>query len=148
MAVRRDLNGLGDLKKALEDLGSEVSTRVGRAANRKAARRLMDRLIAVAPEGNRRSPSSKQYGKLRDNLRLRSVKGRTKGRIKHQVTTGHAFWGAFYELGTAKQPARPWWRPAIESIQPELVDIQIEELSRGIDRAARRLARKAKPRKS
>lgn len=146
MAVRRDLEGLSDLKKALEDLGTEVSTRVGRAANRKAARRLVDRLIAVAPEGVRQSPASKRYGKLRDNLRVKAVKGRTKGRIKHQVTTGHAFWGAFYEMGTAKQRPRPWWRPAVENIQAELVDIQIEELSRGIDRAARRLARKAKPR--
>jgi HK97 gp10 family phage protein len=143
-ATRRDLHGLAELKTALEALGVEVATKTGVAANRRAAKRLLDRLVAVAPEGDRQSPASKTYGRLRVNLRLRRVRGRTQGRIKHQVSTGNAFWGMFYELGTAKQRPRPWFRPAVDSLSGELANIQIEELSRGIDRAARRLAKRAK----
>lgn len=143
-STRRALNGVPELRAALEALGTEVATKIGVAANRRAAKRLLDMLDAVAPEapeGAQQSPSSKAYGKLRVNLKLRRVKGRTAGRIIHRVDTGNAFWGMFYELGTAKQRARPWMRPAAENLSGELADIQLQELRAGIERAARRLAR-------
>ena len=143
-SLRRDLHGLADLKAALIGLGTEVATKTGVAANRRAAKRLLDRLVAVAPQGKKQSPSSKRYGSLRTNLRMRRVKGRTQGRIKHQVSTGNAFWALMYEQGTSRQAARPWMQPAVESISGELVEIQIEELRTGIERAARRLAKRSK----
>ena len=117
------------------------------------ATRLLARLVATAPyrEGvstvkKRRLQSGAaaqyDYGHLRDNLRVRRVKGRVQGRIIFQVTTGNAFWARFYEFGTATQRARPWMRPQTEMLSDELVTIQCEELRAGIEAAARKQARK------
>lgn len=146
--------GLRQMKAAFEQLGTEVATRIGVAANRRAANRLKARFIEAAPYSERKSTVKYRklkrgtvvetdYGHLRDNLKVRRVTVRTKGRISFQVSTGNAFWGYFLEFGTAKMQARPWMRPTSEAASSEILALQKEELAAGIQRALRRLERQA-----
>ncbi len=142
---RRAIESAKAFARDLELLGIEVATRIGVRANRKAAVRLMDRLVAVVPE-NPEGPTKKYktlksgetrsyfYGSARENIRVRRVKARKQGHIVMQVTAGNAFWLTFYEFGTVTQPARPFWRRHAESLRDELVTIQLDELRAGIDK--------------
>lgn len=146
------LEGAKELDQMLASLGTEVATKIGVAAARASAREARDALIRAAPY----DPSyrlkyyrSKKtgvvrksyYGHLRDNIRSRRVKARTKGYVGYDVTTGRAFWGYFLEVGTAKMRARPWARPAIARIVGRLMDVQVDVLTRGISKAAKRARR-------
>src|SRR5688572_3459569 len=130
------MEGVAELKTALTELGTEVATKVGVTANRKAAIVARDALIDAAPYSEEQSPGSKQFGHLRDNIRVRKVPANRATRIRHIVTTGRAFWGRLVELGTALISAKPWWRPTIEQLHQDLFNAQGDELRKGIERAA------------
>jgi HK97 gp10 family phage protein len=53
-----------------------------------------------------------------------------------------AFYWRFLEFGTSKMAARPFFRPAIDTVSPQLVHIVGEQLQAGIDRAAKKLGAK------
>lgn len=142
MAYRRtQMQGVAELKAALNGLGVEVATKTGVAANRRAALVARDALVEAAPYADEQSPSSKAYGHLKTNIRVRKVPANRATRIRHIIDTGAAFWGRFVELGTALMSAHPWWRPTIDRVEGAMFTAQIDELQKGIDRAARRLAR-------
>lgn len=142
--ARVQLDGIAELKAALEALGTDVATKTGVVANRKAAQQFRDHLRQTAPASAKATAQNQQYGTLRENIRAGRRKARKQGNIVHSVTIGKAFWGFFQEFGTAKMPARPWMRPAFEAMAPQLLQTQITNLREGIDKAARRLARKRK----
>jgi HK97 gp10 family phage protein len=137
------LQGIGELKRDLAALGDEVATRIGRRADRKAA-------DALAEEVRRRAPhrpgvqlkNGKDYGDLKDNIRVRLRRARKEFHITYTVDVGQAFWAFFLEFGTATQAAQPFMRPAFEVTVGKLQDIQIEELRAGITRAAKRIRNK------
>jgi HK97 gp10 family phage protein len=136
------LQGIGELKRDLAALGNEVATKVGRTADRKAAQ-------ALAEEVRRRAPylpgvqlkNGRDYGDLKDNIRVRLQRARKEFTITYTVDVGRAFWAFFLEFGTATAAARPFMRPAFEVTVGRLQDIQLEELRTGITRAAKRIAR-------
>jgi len=134
---RVKLEGVAELKAALEALGPEVATKVGAGADRKAAVLLQNHLIEQAPVGPGRHPE----GHLRDNIRVRKQKARQPYTIRYIVNTGKAFWGAFQERGTAKMAARPWMGPTFDAAVPNLISEQVDGLKTGIERTAKRLAR-------
>lgn len=136
-----NLEGLTELKAALEALGTEVATKVGVKANRKAAIALRDKVKAAAPYLETGSKMAEKYGHLRDNIRVGRRKAFKQGMIVHTVNTGRAFWGMFVELGTVKMPPRPWFRPVFEAEADKLIEVQISELNDGIEKAARKLAK-------
>lgn len=138
MAERVKLEGVAELKRALEELGKEVSTRIGRRANRAAAKVVEKAVVAAAPVG--RDPASK-YGRLRDNIRITKRKTTKATEIRHIVHTGNAFWGRYLEFGTVKMSATPFFRRAWEGVQNEAVATQITVLRAGIEREAKRLAK-------
>lgn len=140
--IRAKIEGLADIKAAFEGLGTEVSTKIGVAADRKAAQEFRDVLKDTAPYDPR--PKAREYGHLRENIRISRRRARRQGNIVFWVTTGHAFWGMFLELGTKKMPKHPWMLPAFDVVKERLVSVQIDELRTGIDRAAKRLARRVK----
>lgn len=47
------------------------------------------------------------------------------------------FWGAFVELGTEKQPAHPFLRPAFDESEGQIVDVIAGELRKSIERLAK-----------
>ena len=143
IAERRALESAKAHSRALAMLGTEVATKVGVAANRRAAIKLRDALVAAAPvdSSGKQSPASKRFGRLRTNIRQRRDKARKQHHIVHIVTIGAAFWGWLVERGTAKMRARPWYRPTVEREGPAMLAAQVDELRKGIERAARKAAR-------
>lgn len=70
----------------------------------------------AAPVGDIQSPASQKYGKLKSNIKLRQLKQRSpKDTPAVMVHTGNAFWAKFLELGTRRQAAKPWMRPAVDA---------------------------------
>lgn len=141
------LQGIPELRAALEAIGTEVATKVGRRADRLAANKMAAVMKATAPvsDGNQ-SPGSKKYGRLKDNIRVRLARARKEGVIVYNVTAGRAFWGFFQEFGTKNMPARPWMRPAFDTTVQAAIDTQINELLGGIETTAKRAARLKGPR--
>ena len=148
------LHGVAELKAALAELSDEVATKIGVAADRKAARLMAAEMVAIAPynpSGSIRSRTSKKgvktrtdYGHLRDNIRVRRARAKTDGKIVFTINTGNAFWGYFLEFGTVKMPPHPFMRPAFDATREAAVNVQIEELKTGIERVAKRV-KKGRP---
>jgi HK97 gp10 family phage protein len=134
------LEGVAELRANLDALGNEVATKVGRAADRKAARAFAETLKLVAPHrpGVQLKRGS-DYGNLRDNIRVRLARARKDYTITYNVDTGRAFWAFFLEYGTRNMPARPFMRPAFDAAARLLIEVQQAELRAGIERAAKRL---------
>lgn len=152
------LEGAKELDAQLTALGVEVAGKLGVAATRKASKALQAELIASAPY-NPKGPTPKvytakdgdvrrtDYGHLRDNLRVRRVKADKPFVIRFQVTTGRAFWGSFLEWGTVRMGAKPWARPTFDRMHKTLMDVVMQTLRVGVDRAAKRAARGIRPRR-
>lgn len=143
--MRMELQGARELERALEDLGKQVATRIGRKAVRDSAQLLQAALILQAPYlPGLRPKRSAQYGHLRDNLKVVTVRAKKPGLLLYRVSTGDAFWGNFLEFGTVSLTARPWMSPTVDREKTAIVNKQVEALGVGIEKAARRAARKAK----
>lgn len=150
--IRVKMEGVAELKAALEELGEVTATKVGVRANREAAVELRDNLQAVAPydptfrkkywRTKDGSVSTAYYGHLKDAIRVRKVKARNANTIVHIVSTGDGFWGSFQEFGTVKMAARPWFRPLVDANYQRIFKLQTSKLGDGIEREARRIARK------
>lgn len=138
--IRVKMEGVAELKAALEELGDVTATKVGVRANREAAAELRMNLAAVAPYDS--TKDNKKYGHLRDAIRVRKVKSRTANTIVHIVSTGVAFWGSMQEFGTVKMAARPWWRPLVDANYERIFKLQTDKLGAGIEREAKRIANK------
>jgi len=134
------LEGVTELKKALAILGTDVATKEGRRANRRAASLMAQVMKDTAPVGDEesRSPGSKKYGRLRDNIKVRLAKSRKATAVVFNITTGRAFWGFFQEFGTVKMPANPWMRTAFDASVRAAQTAQIDELKKGVERAAKK----------
>ena len=143
------LEGVAELKAALAELSDEVATKIGVAADRKAARLMAAEMAAIAPynpKGSIRSRTSKKgivtktdYGHLRDNIRVRRARATSEGKIVFNINAGNAFWGYFLEFGTVKMSPHPFMRPAFDATREGAINVQIEELKTGIERVAKRV---------
>lgn len=78
---------------------------------------------------------AQKYADNKTNRRL----GRVGGSYK---TYGPLFYARFLEFGTSKMTAKPFLTPAFEAAKPELPNIFKTEMTRAIDEAVQRLARK------
>ncbi len=144
------VEGVEDLRKALAELG-DGATKAGRAGLRAQATAVRNELRAAAPVGTgptvrkRRLKSGAtaqaDYGRLKDNIRVREEKATTDNTLVMMVTTGRAFWGAFQEFGTVNMPARPWFRPVWDRMEGVVQDQLAARLRKAIDAAARRRAK-------
>ena len=112
MAKSIDIRVLGDqaLERKLKRLVPKLQKKILRKAMRKAIRPVLAAAKEKVPVDT---------GALRDSLKIRAIKPR-RGRFGVGVVTGKdlfkgdQFYGAFVELGTKKQPARPFLRPALK----------------------------------
>ena len=149
------LEGVAELKAALAELSNEVATKIGVAADRKAAKAMAAVMVSIAPFAARASTmkywktkkngtQQANYGHLRDNIRVRRVRAKTDNHIVYRIDTKNAFWGYFLEYGTVNMHARPFMRPAFDAFREQAINIQIGELRAGIERVAKRV-KKGRP---
>lgn len=162
------LQGLDGLLDALKALPAEIGAKGGgpaRVALAKATRIIRDQAIANAPRDTGllqeniimhrdRKPhlagAAEHYsvGVRRKSRRYANTKrNKGKGRVgKTYFVEGSAYYWQFIEFGFTRNgvtyPPRPFLRPAFESRKEEAMDTIVTELRAGLDRAARKLARK------
>lgn len=138
------LRGFDGLAKELDALANDKALSAGQVAVTKAARHF-GRVIkpkiprSTKTQRSRRNKDGSQvisdYGHWQDQVRVKGTrKFRGRGFARAQVNFGDAFWSAFYEFGTARQPARPLIRPAFDAEEETMIVIIGESLAKGIEK--------------
>lgn len=145
------MEGFRELEKALKALGPEVATKAGNEGARKATNVMRDAVKKNAPRGTQPtkrtwrnkdgSQGSADYGRLHQNIKTRKQRAKKAHTIRYVVTTGNAFWGRFSEFGTEHEPARPWFKPAVDQIAGQVASAIQTELAKATDKAARKRRR-------
>jgi hypothetical protein len=148
------LRGVDELKRTLAALNAESATKAGTVATREGAKIVKEAFVAAAPVGTERTIRTRttkkgkkvkaDYGRLRDNITIRKVRGTNQHQIKFAVGVGDAFWGMFLEFGTRFMAARPWMRPAFDAAASRVIDQIGSLLGKGIEREGKRLFRKGR----
>ena len=166
MKLRFKTQGFKELSQTLRGLSDDVRKRVLKRAARAGG-------LVVEEEAKRNAPVLKKAdprriaGTLKKNIRTVSVKDKSidgaavkvhvrklsrKAISAFKGKTGKSsaenpddpFYARFVEYGTSKMSAQPFLRPALMTKRAEAVNAMRNEVKRGIDREARRRARKAK----
>jgi HK97 gp10 family phage protein len=142
MFQRSTVEGAKELDEALAELDKQVATRLGMTAVRASGLEGKRMMIEAAPyRPGERLHRGRDYGHLRDNIRVRKSRSQKPNYVVYEITTGRAFWGNFLEFGTVKMSPRPWARPTVDRMPGPLVTIQIDVLRRGIERIAAKAAK-------
>lgn len=135
------VEGFKELEAALRRLPEDIAGKVLRQALRKSVQTMAEEARAKAPRSDRPGPR----GHMADSIAVRNLKG-VEGDADIEVhlsigpDTNH-FYGLFAEFGTVHQPARPFMRPAFDENAEKTLTQLSNELGKGIERAARKLAK-------
>ncbi len=122
MSYRLDWSGLAGIEKDLQLLSKAETKQVIRQANRAGATVFRDAVRDDAPEDK---------GILKKNVVVTGVKGDTSAGV---IVKNKAFYWRFSELGTSKEAAIPFIRPAFDSNQDQAADAVIEKMMEAIDK--------------
>lgn len=71
---------------------------------------IVEAVSAAAPRGAQRSQASRRYGPLHSAVRA----------VERGVTFGDAFYWRFIEYGTSRMPPRPFVKPTIKRLRPQM----------------------------
>lgn len=136
------VTGLSDARAILKKLPQNVQRRVLRQATRAGASVLRLAVRRAAPIGDQPSALADKFGPLKTNIRvIRLKRGIPKDQAEYRVDTGDSPQGFWREFGTSRQPAQPWFRPAVDSAWDKAVARIKERLARGVEREAVKLAK-------
>lgn len=165
MANHLTINGLAPTIQNLRSLPADIGGKGGgplRGALFAATRIIRDEAVTLAPIGT----GTPNPGNLRRNIfiyRDRNPRGSTgaaeryiisvrtgrKGLKRFKVsgslralTGGDAWYWFWVEFGTSKQPAKPFMRPAFESMKRRALIVFGRELRIGVSKVAKRAARR------
>lgn len=140
MKVSTRVRGFKELDAVLKELPPAMQKSVLAPAVAAGARVMRREIKAATPVGADPSEASQTYGRARDNVVISRLRRLRRAVAGYRVSMGRAFWMTWYEFGTSRQPARPFFRPAVERATSEAVKAMRDALARGLERAARRLA--------
>jgi HK97 gp10 family phage protein len=138
--------GFADLEEALKAMGADVATKIGRAANRKAASVIGKAVKEAAPVGPRPdgyqskfkrkdgSRGTRTHGKLKTNLKIKNGRVASSTKVKHIIHTGNAFHALMVEKGTVHMQPKPWFKPALDAAAPAAIEAIKTTLARRIKR--------------
>lgn len=140
MQLKPELHGFNEFEKLLTQLPQNVAKRVLQNAVTGSLREVRKDVKQAAPAHlDDQSPASKLYGSLRQNIRVIRLRYTGKNERSARIDTGKAFWGFFYEKGTSRQPARPWFLPTITRVQDRIFKTLGIKIGAGIEKEAARL---------
>lgn len=150
------LEGLKALQAQLEELGSVGGQKVLARVARKAFVPVLEAAKAKAPvdtgllrEAIKLGVAKPKSGRAVVAVGLVITKGKhgklrkhmTKAARKQSIATDPSARWHFVEKGTAKMPAKPFLRPALEENEARVVETFRDELDKAIKRALKRKAR-------
>jgi len=134
-------DGFKNFTKMLQELPTNVQKKVLQQAVNAAIKEGSSKVKAAAPKSDpdHRSAASREYGHLKSNIEVRTVKRPRPAQKGARIDTGDAFWGNFYELGTRYQAAKPWFGPAFQSAVSSMLTMLSDKLASGIEKEAQKL---------
>jgi HK97 gp10 family phage protein len=141
MKFEGKVGGFKEMDALLKQLPQRVENKVLQKATLDTMRSIVKYMRGRAPKDiDERSPASKKYGRLSQNVKAKASKrDRKKGQRGAYITTGRAFWGFFYEKGTRHQPARPWFLPAFETVKDLVLKRFADKMREGITKEVEKL---------
>lgn len=144
MRFEMKLEGTRELDSLLARLPERLEKRVMQNAVSGAARVAARDIRKAAPRGEPpRSAASERYKPLHKNIRVRAIRGIKAPGVKGaRISTGDAFWGLFYELGTRFQPARPWFGPAFDGARNKALSELIVRIRKGVHKEVQKLKKR------
>jgi HK97 gp10 family phage protein len=142
MRTARRIEGLRELEAALANLPKATGKSVLRRVLRKAATPIEDSAEANAPTLTGGLQSRIVTGTRLTRRQAQMVKREGKSDAEIHVGTADPA-GIQTEFGNAHQAAEPWLRPAWDENKEGALDTIAGELGQEIDKAAKRVARKA-----
>lgn len=135
MSAEIKITGLGALAADFERLTRAAQRRVLRQATMAGARVGRDAVKALAPVDEGVTRDSVVAASARQNEPGTHTAGVKIRSIRREHGRNPAYTWRFSELGTSKEPARPWIRPAWDSHEDEIVAATQDALARAIDQA-------------
>lgn len=138
MRFSGEVKGFREFDRLLKELPRTVENKILREATRDTLKEVVLQPMkdnAPRHDGDR-SPASKEYGTLRSNIRVASMKKKRKGVQGAAIHTGRAFWGYILEKGSRYIPAKPWFLPTFSAKQAEMTQTLGEKIGKGIEDAA------------
>lgn len=151
-SVDIDQRSLQKLVRGFKDLEEKAQHRIIRNAARAAASEVKRKVKSSAPKGSTQSLNSQIYGRLRNNIKIVSLR-----KVPYfRVTIGNAFWGQFLDVGTGKfniAPgrrakgasaktsirARKWFSNAIDTSRMSIEQAMVKSIKRSLEREFARL---------
>lgn len=140
MKVTAKVSGFKELDAVLKELPRTMQKQVLGNAVAAGARAIRKEVKGAIPVGQDPSPASKKYGSAKSNVRFFRLRRLRRAVAGYRVSMGKAFWMTFYEFGTSRQPARPFFRPAFERASGEAIKAMRDRLAVGLEKAAKQLA--------
>jgi HK97 gp10 family phage protein len=149
--------GLDELMKALKEFTPQIQKRVLGTAMRNAMKPVMMTARSNAralddPQtpsniskniiSQRASKKAMRQAGVRDADMMQRVGVRGGAKDPKTGDPMNTFYWRFHEFGTSKIAARPFMRPALAQNTQRTTAIMVDELKKGIDRTARRLAKR------
>jgi HK97 gp10 family phage protein len=138
------VEGVAELTRQLQALGKLEDGKAIRASVRAAMKPALDRARQLIPKGTDKLHRTYKGRLVAPGFASRSVRMiTTVSRDKQQAAAvlgvrREAFYAVqFVELGTSKQPARPWLRPAFKSTRDQQLAAMQKSLQGSINRARR-----------
>ena len=142
VSTKTTVRGLKETRALLRKLPDRAQKKVMGGAVRSGATVFKKEVKKNAPVGDEPSPISKKFGPLKDNIRVvRLKRGIPKTSSSYRVDTGKSPQGFWREFGTSRQPAQPWFRPAVDGGWQSAVNKIKERLGAGVAREAAKLGR-------
>lgn len=124
------ITGGKELAAKLNRLDDDMRKKIGRAATRDAAKVVRDETELSAP------PRTTAPVHIADSVKV-SVASKESTRfswVYYVRISRKAFYWTFYEFGTSRQPARPFFRPAFERSKGEALGAMVTTLKRRLKR--------------
>lgn len=140
MKVTARVSGFKEMDAVLKELPQVMQKQVLANAVAAGVRVVRREVKAATPIGQDPSVASKKYGSAKSNVRLFRLKRIRRAVAGYRVSMGDAFWMTFYEFGTSRQPARPFFRAAFERASGEAIKAMRDRLAVGLEKAAKQLA--------
>lgn len=140
MRFEGKVSGFNEFSNLLKQLPRTVENKILREATRDTLKEVVLQPMKDNAPRNQgdRSPASKEYGTLRSNIRVASLKKKRKGVQGAVISTGRAFWGYILEKGSRYIPANPWFTPVFTSRQESMIQTLGEKIGKGIEDEAER----------
>lgn len=135
MSITVDIRGLGALAQDFATLKRGAQKRVLRQATMAGARVGRDAIRDAAPVDEGITRKNVVAASAKKNEDVRHTAGvRVRGERRDDGTSPAYTW-RFSEIGTSKEPARPWIRPTWDSNEDEIAAAVRDRLGSAIDEA-------------